>query len=158
MKVIFLDIDGVLNSTSWFISEYYLGCKASESIPPIKINREKLGLLKYIIDKTDAKIVISSVWRYNRLISEFREIFEEFGWKSAPVIDITPRFNEENRGREIDHWLRKHKVRNFAIIDDDSDMTEEQITNGHFFQTDTREGLTYKTSQEIIEFLGCINN
>ena len=53
MKVIFLDIDGVLN---------YSGCK--EKIGGIFfVNDERIKILKEIIDKTNAKIVLSSTWR-----------------------------------------------------------------------------------------------
>lgn len=48
MKIIFLDIDGVLN---------YENSKS-------KVEEEKVKLLKEIVGRTDAEIVLSSDWRY----------------------------------------------------------------------------------------------
>jgi len=55
MKVIFLDIDGVLNSVKSMIESKYEKWSDEPSI-------ENIGWLNYIIEKTDAKIVISSTW------------------------------------------------------------------------------------------------
>ena len=54
IKVIFLDIDGVLNcSTTKDLCEFYTG-----------IEDKKVAILKQIVDATDAKIVLISTWRY----------------------------------------------------------------------------------------------
>ena len=62
MKVIFLDIDGVLNS-----DEYVDKVKKSD-IQGIErdIDIEKVKLLKRAIDETGAKVVLSSSWRYTK--------------------------------------------------------------------------------------------
>ena len=55
-KIIFLDIDGVLNSMDYF--EQTKDCKGYTEINP-----EKVKLLKEIVDRTGAEIVLSSTWR-----------------------------------------------------------------------------------------------
>ena len=55
MKVIFLDVDGVLNSQSLFE-------RCGEELVPI--DEENIQYLKAIVDATNAKIVLSSSWRY----------------------------------------------------------------------------------------------
>ena len=52
MKVIFLDIDGVLNS------EKFLNNNKGQVV-----DRERVSILKSIVDKTGAVIVMSSGWR-----------------------------------------------------------------------------------------------
>lgn len=52
MRVIFLDIDGELT---------YAGYSNEETH---NIDSEKVALLKEIVDATDAKIVLSSSWKY----------------------------------------------------------------------------------------------
>lgn len=51
-KIIFLDIDGVLNSIDYFAQTK--GCKGYTEINP-----EKVKLLKEIVDRTGAQIVLS---------------------------------------------------------------------------------------------------
>ena len=81
MKIIFLDIDGVLNS-----SEYRkrMGRKYYSEI----IDRSKMPLLKKIVEATGAKIVLSTSWRkfWNEGESQLdavgqhiNTVFEEFG-------------------------------------------------------------------------------
>ena len=62
MKVIFLDIDGVLNS------DEYLDKVKNSDIQGIErdIDVEKVKLLKRAIDETGARVVLSSSWRYTR--------------------------------------------------------------------------------------------
>ena len=57
MKVIFLDIDGVLNEDT---------TPTRTQSCALFIDQEKLLRLKRIIDATQAKIVLSSTWRYDR--------------------------------------------------------------------------------------------
>ena len=62
MKVIFLDIDGVLNTSEIFIeqSKNY----KQKGIYNVEIDEFRVEYLKQIIEKTNAKIVLSSSWRY----------------------------------------------------------------------------------------------
>lgn len=63
MKIIFLDIDGVLNSESYFGTVGYL---SSSDIYYKQIDLCAVQLLKKIIDKTKAGIVLSSCWRIGK--------------------------------------------------------------------------------------------
>ena len=56
MKVIFLDVDGVLNSQQLF--------EKSEDAQLISVDEENIKNLKKIVDATGAKIVLSSSWIY----------------------------------------------------------------------------------------------
>ena len=122
MKIIFLDIDGVLNSIDSMLSLH--GCNES------KLDHVSVMLLKRLCEQTDAKIVISSTWRRSRATKDFIEMFaKHHNWFDAPVISRTPVLNTE-RGHEIQEWLDSHpEVPNFVILDDDSDMLDSQLDN-----------------------------
>lgn len=118
-KIIFLDIDGVLNSVDYY--EQVKDCKGYKEINP-----EKVKLLKEIVERTGAKIVLSSTWRdlsrrkcepdhslYTYLIDTLREYGLE-------IIEHTP-YIEEDRPKEIKAWLDKQsdKGTRFVSLDDD---------------------------------------
>jgi hypothetical protein len=162
MKVMFLDIDGVLNSSDNMSAQANLW-----HIDNKHKSRDKFGhlfdercvrWLQYIIYKTNCKIVISSTWRYSGL-EEMKKMWEE---RNLPgeIIDITPDCSNlrksgiyivVKRGDEIEKWLtdNKENVDSYVIVDDDDDMLEHQ----HLVKTDTMIGLNYETSNKIIEYL-----
>lgn len=175
MKVIFLDIDGVLN-VEVYLTAFWDICKRINLSRPqaaslrIDAMRDDYGdlfcplacrRLAWIIELTKAKIVISSTWRMNGL-SEMQKM-----WKHrllpGEVIDITPiHINDSNkslsfserleRGHEIKEWLELHpEVESYVIFDDDNDMLPEQIDN--FIQTDEVYGITLKDAEKAIEIL-----
>lgn len=158
MKIIFLDFDGVITNLE---SKYCL-------------NNEKMELVKRICDETNAKIVITSSWRYIDVKNTLKSI-EESGRENDPfiladyVIDITPRFhfkyNDEyvniHRGEEIQYIIDKYKYRykkysieqitNYVILDDDTDMLLWH--KDHFIKTDTYKGISEADMLKAIEIL-----
>jgi hypothetical protein len=74
MKVIFLDVDGVLN------------CKktANPRKLPYVVDRRLLARFKRLLDRTGAKVVLSSTWRYDPA-----GLFSAKHW-GIPFIGITP--------------------------------------------------------------------
>lgn len=120
MKVIFLDIDGVLNSISLSVSS------KNGSTSPSGLSKEAFGLLKFIVDQTDAKIVICSTWRLYGSHEWFQGLFEAYGWRRPPVIDITRRSKlGDIRGDQINDWVYEHKPDTYICIDDDSDYYDD---------------------------------
>lgn len=114
--------------------------------------QKRLGWLDELCKEMDLKIVISSVWRRFFTLEEWNKVLqEEFGFKNLQVIGITET-KRTLRGDEIKDWMDKYgPVDNFVIIDDDSDMREDQMK--HFFQTDNYSGITPNTLYKIKRFL-----
>jgi len=128
MKVIFLDIDGVLqvefNKKDEWGHLFY---------QPFVDN------LQRIIDQTGAKIVISSTWKSSGL----NVIKDMWSARNLPgeVIDITPNevdvvdrgycefYDMVDRGYEIQQWIDDNKPDKWVIIDDVSDMLPTQMNN-----------------------------
>lgn len=134
MKVIFLDIDGVLNCQQTI--ERHNGF--------IGIDPVKVKILNNIIQKTGAEIVLSSSWR---LDDNWNEVMLK---NNIKCIDRTTHLPGQFRGFEINAWLVEHDVEKYAILDDDSDM----LTGQKLFQTSFQEdGLTEDIAQQVINYL-----
>ena len=106
MKVIFLDIDGVLNDA--FTIQSLL-----DDMP----TKDHLDCLKAIVDTTGAEIVLSSTWRlFPSARNDVRNSLDKVGLK---FIDKTKELMK-GRGAEIQEWLDRHpEVDKFVILDDD---------------------------------------
>jgi HAD domain in Swiss Army Knife RNA repair proteins len=134
-KILFLDIDGVLNSEVYYKSTSYSD-SISGRFDPICVE-----LIKKLVEEFSLRIVISSTWRYgaaDRLIHELKNtnligyLYHEW---------FTPVIHPAHRGTEIKLWLDLHpEVTDYIIIDDDENMLEEQIKR--FVKTDLHEGMT----------------
>jgi hypothetical protein len=95
--VLFLDIDGVLNSTSWAIRTKQRGIWG--------IDPDTIPHLQRIVDETGCDIVVSSTWRIGRGAVELREILLKAGMlHPCPVVDRTPG-GGGFRGNQIAEWL-----------------------------------------------------
>ena len=136
VKVIFLDIDGVLNSAQDRFS--------------YTIETDKhLQLLKQLVNKTNAKIVLSSSWRLvDSCLFQVIKRLEDFNMK---LFDVIWKRMSGPRGEEIREWLSRHDVESFVILDDEADMCEFKETN--LVQTDPMVGLVKKDVDKAIGIL-----
>jgi len=153
MKILFLDIDGVLNSFDDMYARN-MEWKISKQTVPSRDDHGQLfdercvRWLRYIVHKTECVIVLSSTWRKNGLTAI------KYLWRDrnlpGTVIDITPDLGTI-RGKEIETWLKDFKdhVDTYCIVDDDSDMLEGQS----FVQIDGNIGLTKVDVGKIINIL-----
>ena len=145
MKVIFLDVDGVLN-TPKLIRRF-----GFDFIDPILVN-----LVARIVRETDSKVVLSSSWRTEekdrRIVKEALGVCEIEIFDSTPVLKRVGGWSEDNwvrRHEEIRAWMDDKDVSRFAIIDDQDDAGIE----GSFFQTEEEVGLTVRIAEEVIAHL-----
>lgn len=162
MKIIFLDIDGVLNCQSWYKQAQQFKGEANKfHFAPYLVEN-----LNRITDETGAKIVLSSTWRKGKTLEQLRDLFEEVGI-TGELIDKTTVLHFSNwkrnvpRGCEILHWIEENKGilgtnilnwKDYVIIDDDSGMMFWHRKN--FFRTDNSGGgLTNNLTYQIINFL-----
>jgi len=153
MKVIFLDIDGVLTTSKTGYDSF---------------DFDSTNLLSWIIRLTGAFIVLSSTWRFG----EWSEVLDSIRrgsqrhsrWSRRPArqysqdnSDIVARIigrtsgRGGERGAEIDAWLKKNPgVTSFVILDDDSDMEPH---SGRLVQTSTEHGLRRRNAEAAIRLL-----
>jgi len=162
MKLIFLDIDGVLNHDLFYKEKSQDDRYKEVGYPDCDIDPKKIKLLNKLIKDTGAKVVISSTWkksstwRKGRTVEILQDILDRNGFKGK-IIGLTPcLYLEKNfmpRGIEIYSYLKdnqKHNTR-YVIFDDDSDMMLWQKDN--FFLVDNYCGLTPNIIYKATRFL-----
>ena len=140
MKIIFLDIDGVLNRTDTRDTRV-----VTEQEPlPIPIEPACMARLCRLIAETGAKVVISSSWRLfarwqdlgpalvrhglvGDVIGETPDLANDDVWlENWRVREGAPfKYEHLERGWEIREWLAAHpEVTGFVILDDCADMDD----------------------------------
>ena len=145
IKIIFLDIDGVLNSRKSLAN-----FKSLWQLSPNNISQ-----LNRILEATNAKIVISSSWRLCREISSELESYlnNDCGIKGE-IIGRTPAIGlSRRRGCEIATWLEEWQgepIDSFVILDDGSDM---EPFMERLCQTSFEVGLTEQDADKAIKML-----
>lgn len=138
MKILFLDVDGVLNMIS--------------SGGLYALNRNRLRNLETVVNETGCKIVLSSTWRKDFVA--LKKLKNRLNYRGLSILDCTTTeyFKERQiRGDEIQKWLDSHEWDSYAIVDDDGDMLESQLP--FFVQTDSEQGLTVDKAKQLIEIL-----
>lgn len=143
--IVFLDVDGVLNCSKWI--DMYPDKSFDELIDPDAVAR-----LNRLLDRTGAKIIISSSWRVQFLnvadgFNKLTEFFGKHGIKN--IIGMTPRLHGKRRCDEITEWLNHHPVESFVILDDDLSANVKNRQVKTFFET----GLQDYHIDEAIEIL-----
>jgi len=158
-KIIFLDIDGVLNSRALQEQQFekYKLTGNKRKFPEEDINHEACMVLKEIVKETNAKVVISSTWRFNY----YDFLVKHLASYKIEVIGKTKRGCADCvRGNEILAWIQDNKdvvgvsyqdYKNYVILDDDSDMLYWQKDN--FVKINNDFGLTDGYKDSIISIL-----
>ena len=146
MNIIFLDVDGVLNSRNKLI-EIYNKTHKPHSGYSYPFDERCLENLRLLVRETNSKMVITSTWRKDEVgRSTLLKVLSEYELDNR-VIGYTPVL-DETRGIEIKQFLISLKeTANFIILDDDSDMGELMP---FFIKTNKQVGLTYENVQEAI--------
>lgn len=114
-KIIFLDIDGVMNSHDTR-TDHELGLVSW-------LDARNVAVLNRIVQATGAAVVVSSTWRLTMPFDELRATFAAAGCV-ADLADVTPDIDARRRDREIQAWLaaQPEPPSRYVILDDDRDM------------------------------------
>lgn len=139
MKVIFLDVDGVLNHSA---------CPEWEKGDHRVLDAACVQRVKDVCARTGAKLIISSTWRLSAHGMEpLLAVFDGL------IIGVTPARNLGARHKEIEEWLLQHisiPIR-FCIVDDDADA---EIALLPFIRTGFETGgLTSALAQQLEQIL-----
>ena len=153
MKLIFLDIDGVLN------------CMGSKSRCQgfIGIDNDKVKSLKQIVDATDAKIVLTSTWKrhwdkdkdFNEPMGKY--IDQKFKKQGLRVMDKTTD-DGIHRGIGIKNYINSFHtaVKSWIVIDDeyfpdykDTDVLSHMVKTD-FFHNGGLQDLHVKLAIELL--------
>ena len=132
-RVIFLDVDGVLNNGSWAMEMYDKGIRTYRDDI---LYEPALERLKRLVDATGAIIVVSSSWRQiPTAYGNLRDWLEKNG---MAIADKTP-YIGTCRGDDITAWFNINPGEwSYVILDDEDDMDGHM---DHLVQTDFDVGL-----------------
>jgi len=140
VKVIFLDIDDVLNTQP--------ARERGELFDSVNVEA-----LNYVLDRTTAMIVVTSTWRLCTTSAEWEEILVQAGIRANQrVLGVTPWLEGSCRGAEIAYWLESSlcDVSKYTILDDRDDMDP---CSEHLLQTSPDVGLTRGLASLVINRL-----
>ena len=145
MKVLFLDVDGV-------ITHQHYKNKEREGLDP-----EKIKLIARIVKDTGAFVVLSSSWRlsYDQKTEkkdwDYVLLEKCLGDEGISIYDITTRipFSDSlgwrrTRPLEILDWVVEHKVNSFVILDDDNWDFARYGLDKHWVHTSAEDGISIK--------------
>ena len=168
-KVIFLDVDGVLNSDRTLYED-------------ISLEDDLILNLKEIVNKTKAKIILSSSWRLSTdAIATLMDKLDKFGlvisgmtcdgvdldWLEKYKFDATKKYlgtkfdYDENRqikitrdrGAEIFKWLHDHDDCAYVILDDEIEDIKPYFSESVIVKTSYKTGLTKEDVKKAIQIL-----
>ena len=150
-KVVFLDVDGVLNSNFWNDTHQ------REISDGTLIDEEKVKLLATLIKRTSAKIILHSGWRFwfdselEPLRTEAERLVELFAKEGLAIDGVTPDLTTEEikrtkkfslvKAEEILLWLSLRDDVTEWVVFDDLDLHNSQVEQ-HQVKTEQRIGLT----------------
>lgn len=138
MKLLFLDIDGCLNSNRTDVA--YGKERTLENLDPIAV-----GLIQSVVKETGCIICLSSDWK---LSHDYMELGKEL---YLPILFQTPDLKEFSRASEILSVLSGIKPEKYAILDDVEENGEFKGMN--FVKPETENGLSYQNYLDLIEIL-----
>ena len=168
-KVIFLDVDGVLNSDRTLYED-------------ISLEDDLILNLKEIVNKTKAKIILSSSWRLSTdAIATLMNKLDKFGlvisgmtcdgvdldWLEKYEFDTTKKYLDtkfdcdenrqikitRDRGAEIFKWLHDHDDCAYVILDDEIEDIKPYFSESVIVKTSYKIGLTKEDVKKAIQIL-----
>lgn len=150
-RILFLDIDGVLNSNFWNNRHQV------EISDGTLIDEEKIKLLAYLVRETNSEIILHSGWRFwfdsglKPLCKEANKLVELLEKEDLHIKGITPNLTTEEirqakkfslvKADEILLWLNLHNSVTEWVVFDDLDLHNDKIKR-HQVKTDQTIGLT----------------
>ena len=151
LNIIFLDVDGVINSINNLIKVYNETHKAHHGYS-YPFDQNCMENLKELVTITNSKLVISSTWRKSekgmtRLLEELKKYdLDKLVIGTTPILGM-------NKGEEIKAYLEDYNLKDdisFVILDDNI-VIEELIP--HLIYTNRQIGLTKEDMKKAITIL-----
>lgn len=141
-KVLFLDIDGVLNSEEYIINR---DKKVKDDI-----DIKKVFLLEGIVRKTNCSVVLSSSWRFLGL-ERINNALGDLG--SYISIKHHTTLKRGDRGKQILEYIKKHNIKDYVVLDDEIIDIKNYIPKERLVKTSWEKGLQKEHSERVIKIL-----
>ncbi len=114
--ILFLDIDGVLNSPSAEMFAMRLMDNPTDDEILERLESEPCAALEAVIQATACDIVITSSWRHTLTVSQLEGYLVRAGVPSAKVVGAT--ITAWSRDKEILTWVEENNVSRWCALDD----------------------------------------
>lgn len=126
-KIIFLDIDGVLNSDAFLRAANAHARKIGHLDPVTHIDASRVARLNDLLATSQAEVCLSTSWRVIFGLEKTVELLTKSGLRGT-IIGQTPKLHGPRfssppppRGNEIQAWLSENPTRSYVILDDDQE-------------------------------------
>ena len=150
--LIFLDVDGVLNTTAARYTKYELR----------DVNISALRLLQDKLEKRGN--VVKVTWRfgyefdYERCSKQVQSLICKLGQAGITIYDKTPIYKDKTRDVEIKRYIRGYQLKNehteYIILDDDASVFDRNaLKEMNFYKVNESTGLTTKDTDIIVKML-----
>jgi len=151
-RIIFLDVDGVLNT--------------NQDAEIAFIDDNLLLRFARLVQRSKAKIVISSSWRKHKHLVQFLcDKLEKIGIRvSDNIIAQTKDLTQygKNRAQEIQEWMQIYegcnRIKWVALDDMDLHILEPNYMNNHFVHISPGKGLTVENVDTALQILDVIDS
>lgn len=138
-KVIFLDIDGVLNCNNTPNSKHF----------PYIADERLVRRFRSVLEASGASAVLSSTWRF------YPAGLFSARYYHIPFEEVLPDLTGRPRSEEIGAWLSSHpQTQRYAVLDDEDD----ELDGLPLFQPNSREGLTDEIAVALVRYLNGESN
>ena len=157
MKVIFLDIDGVIATPTSVRLNYLLGRGPDTQW----YDGVALGYVGRLVRETGARVVLSSNWRQDLgspdpfMQQIMDNLYAQLAAVGAPVADTTPVRLGHDRSVEVGAWLDAHPAEAYVIFDDLAAFEERPgVAAGHLVLIAESDGIRWQHYRAAREILG----
>lgn len=146
MKVIFLDVDGVLCTPLSVALSDLLRLPMDRQL----FDPAALFWLRRLVKTTGAAVVLSSSWREELYRDEpvcravIDNLYRTLARNHTPITDVTPLLEQGGKGAEIAAWLQAHPCRGYAVLDDRDCFGSAPAVGEHWIQVPPERGLRYR--------------
>jgi len=139
--ILFLDVDGVLNTTGVYFSTDF--------------NPAAVSNLKEVLEQTNVQVFVISQWRLSpRHLDNLRAKFTEAGIRAEAITGTTVEIDLFERNLEVRAAIEKHKPARFAIVDDEPAYygDDHELKQNAVF-VNPKEGLNETAKEKLLERL-----
>lgn len=152
LRLIFLDIDGVLN-TERHISKLRVAKQPCSDLYGPLFDPEAVENLREIIEKTHAKIVVTSSWRYIYGLEGLKEIW---AYRKLPgkLFGVVKMDGSGTRGEEVENFVTDlfgDSANDYLILDDECEYSDNQLQR--FIKVNPIRGIDSADVEKAIEIL-----
>ena len=154
--LVFLDVDGVLNTTNSRISKYEV---REENVNALGMLKDMLNNKGYVV-----KILLSSTWRlgydkdYERCSPQVQTLITKLASVGVTIYDKTPIYKNKTRDVEIARFIKGYELKHddfaYIVLDDyTSIFNKDALRDMNFYKVSEKTGLVASDVNGIVKML-----